>query len=419
MGKTNNNQQQQQNNRTAHKYSCIMPSFTEYSDALFRPDSLVWIQNHLFDKKVAHKVKDMCSVAELCSEIMLTMSSNSLSPSFIRGLLDFRSHAHLDFFAVGVRTVRQILDPESGFALHASTTRCNRVLDAMDGIQQELGRLLSQAIPDVLPTVVKDVGTEAEGEALVPVGPLSILDQHSHLHSHAHATTSSSTSTSTAAKGWFGGSKTSAKHGAKVFILTEIIKSVPFISYSITQNLLKTGLLFHSSPSLSRTFALALQNLFLHNPTLRPVVLEDLAGLLGRTDPSDTVRVMTILQVATDLTNLWSHFVEHGSDSRPKNVAASDSDVAEVRYVEGEAQPQAHAQAQEETQVQGEYQYPRWTSKLEGVGVVSLCDGSRAVRRLALQLLKSVENLRGSHFKLVSSVRFAKGEGEGEGEGQS
>ena len=49
---------------------------------------------------------------------------------------------------------------------------------------------------------------------------------------------------------------------------------------------------------------------------------------------------------------------------------------------------------------------------------MSLCDGSRAVRRLALQLLKSVENLRGSHFKLVSSVRFAKGEGEGEGEGE-
>lgn len=44
----------------SHKYSCIMPEYEEYKDALFRPDSLVWIQNYLFDKKVMKKVKGMC-----------------------------------------------------------------------------------------------------------------------------------------------------------------------------------------------------------------------------------------------------------------------------------------------------------------------------------------------------------------------
>jgi hypothetical protein len=118
----------------------------------------------------------MCSVANQCAEIMLTISSNSLSPSFIRGVLDYKSHKFLDFFAVGVRTVRIVLDPNSGFAKHASTTRCNRLLDAMGGIQQELGRLLSTAIPDVLGGLMKDVGADAIGHSKRSIKPFSILE---------------------------------------------------------------------------------------------------------------------------------------------------------------------------------------------------------------------------------------------------
>ena len=167
--------------RVAHKYSCVMPEFEEYAEALFRPDSLVWIQTALFTPKVKGKVKGMCSVANMCGEIMLTISSNSLSPSFIRGVLDYQTHKSLDFFAVGVRTVRIILDPETGFSINAATTRCNKLLDAMDGISFELGGLLARSIPEVFQALVKKVGTEAclknmpPGFAVALRGSTSIL----------------------------------------------------------------------------------------------------------------------------------------------------------------------------------------------------------------------------------------------------
>jgi len=120
----------------------------------------VWIQRALFEKKVAKKVKDMASVASIASEIMLTVSSNSLSPSFIRGLLSYKEHKFLDYFAVGARTVRVCLDPDSGFSTHASKTRCNAMIDGMTGIKNELGRLLSQGVPEILDIILKDAGGE-------------------------------------------------------------------------------------------------------------------------------------------------------------------------------------------------------------------------------------------------------------------
>ena len=351
----------------AHKYSCIMPEFKEYKDALFRPDSLVWIQMQLFDKKVMKKVKGMCTVANQCAEIMLTISSNSLSPSFIRGVLDYKAHKFLDFFAVGVRTVRIVLDPISGFAKYAATTRTNALLDAMAGIQHELSSLLSRSIPEVLPLLLKDVGCAYVGFAESPSTQFSILDSGEHVDV-------------------FRASNLKEDVNNKLQILQEINNALPFIDYSLTTKLIKANLMHHKYGHISKGFVKSLQRLLKANPDKRTKLMTDLVLSLADTPLDDKVKVTSMLTIINDMLRLWTSFIKDGSDGRHKNVAAEDGGVVEL-----DGAP-----------------YPAWTARTEAACVICLCNEEVNIRTLALNILEEVGKLRQAQFKLIFSVKFAE-----------
>jgi hypothetical protein len=349
-----------------HRYACIMPEFKEYQAALFRPDSLVWIQMALFDKKVMKKVKGMCSVANQCAEIMLTISSNSLSPSFIRGILDYKTHQFLDFFAVGVRTVRIVLDPTTGFAEKAATTRCNKLLDAMSGIQLELSRLLSNAIPDVLPILLHSVGTSVIGYASRPTRSFSILDAGD-------------------AVDVFRASQLKDDINDKLQILQEIANALPFVDFRLAAGVIKADLIHHAYDHISMGCIKSLQRLLKYNPRQRPQLIEELVMSLASTSMDNITRVTTMCQVVLDMLTLWGNYIKFGSDGRPKSEAAQDANV-----VEGEGGG-----------------YPAWTARTESAALICLCHEEFAVRNLAMKILEAVYTIRSSQFSLVYSVEFA------------
>ena len=349
-----------------HEYSCIMPEFAEYKEALFRPDSLVWIQRALFEKKVAKKVKDMASVANIASEIMLTVSSNSLSPSFIRGLLSYKEHKYLDYFAVGARTVRVCLDPDSGFSEHAAKTRCNRMLDGMTGIKNELGRLLSQSIPEILQMILKDVGVTSLGISTTPLSPQNIIKDGEEVDVYRSASLKPAVNN-------------------KLQILQEISNALPFITFGVTQSLIKNGVHFHSHAHVAIGFVTSLQRLMKFNPDLRSELISELVMNLVTIPMADITRTTTLLTMILDNLNLWTNFIENGTDNRSKQDAAKDSEVVEM----------------------DESSYPEWTARVEAAAIVMLAHRGVEIRTLALRILRAVGALRKAQFKLMDAVRFA------------
>ena len=386
--------------KVAHRYECIMPEYKEYADALFRPDSLVWIQMYLFDKKVMKKVKGLCGVANQCAEIMLTISSNSLSPSFIRGVLDYKSHKFLDFFAVGVRTVRIVLDPTTGFAVNAKTTRCNKLLDAMDGIQVELGRLLSNAIPDVLPVLLKDVGTNVIGCANRATRPFSILDSGDAVDVFRASQVSFKTA--------FAPNLTpppilarfprfplalpltptppqlTESVNDKLQILQEINNALPFVDFRIAATIIKSDLIHHAYDHIRMGVVKSLQRLLKYNPGQRAGLIEELVMSLASVPMDDLVKVSTMSQVVLDMLNLWADYIKFGSDGRPKTEAAEDAGV--VEGTDGG--------------------YPAWTARTESAALINLCHEEFSVRNLAMNILNAVGSIREAQFKLVYSVKY-------------
>ncbi|GMH59723.1 hypothetical protein TL16_g02889 [Triparma laevis f. inornata] len=307
-------------------------------------------------------------VANQCAEIMLTISSNSLSPSFIRGILDYKAHKFIDFFAVGVRTVRIVLDPASGFAKHASTTRTNALLDAMGGIQHEMAGLLSRAIPDVLPLILKDVGVEKIGYAILPTNSCSILDKGRETVDVFRA------------------QQLKEDVNNKLQILQEINNALPFVDFRLSSTVIKAGLLHHSYDHIHMGLIVSLQRLLKFHPEKRPDLVTELVLHLSETAMEDKTKVHTMLQIILDMLGLWLAFIKDGVDGRTKNEAAEDSNVVEMGADE---------------------HYPDWTARTEAAGLICLCHEDVKVRSLSLELLGKVNEIRSAQFQLIYSVKFA------------
>ena len=105
-----------------HKYGCVMQLIDmEDSRLILCPESLTWIQAALFhkkDKKVKPRNWVVVSYTEL-AEVLLAMTTNTLSPSFVRQMLE--NTGSPDLFLVGL-TLREMLDPDSDFV--AAKTPC-------------------------------------------------------------------------------------------------------------------------------------------------------------------------------------------------------------------------------------------------------------------------------------------------------
>jgi hypothetical protein len=98
--------------------------------------------------------------ARLVADVVLAMLANSMTTSFVRSLLDVRDgggskklgdREKLERFVVGLRVVATILDDDSGFAVHAVTTRVNAALaGGMGQVQHDVRGFFLASAPEML-----------------------------------------------------------------------------------------------------------------------------------------------------------------------------------------------------------------------------------------------------------------------------
>ena len=255
------------------------------------PESLTWIQAALFPSKKTQESKAPqlgCSFVHGTHEVLLAMTTNTLSPSFVRQMLE--NTGSPDLFLVGLRCAKD--------ARSRQRFRCE-----CNGLTVDPDRDMPKLVSSISALVQTDLRSMMD-KVLKVAGPLTMgITQEARTfstikkrrrdepdadgeHNNVHENVPDSMK---------------IEHLVSAQTLQEIVRCIPFLPFETFGKVLTSQrILEHALPMIAISLATSLQRTIIHQPSARPVLVKELAEnscLLGSNGMHTSCRACKLFSI--------------------------------------------------------------------------------------------------------------------------
>ena len=373
-----------------HKYGCVMQLIDmEDSRLILCPESLTWIQAALFPSKKDKKVKPrnwvVVSYTEL-AEVLLAMTTNTLSPSFVRQMLE--NTGSPDLFLVGLTAARKMLDPDSDFVANATGSLVDPDRD-MPKVASSISALVQTDLRSMMDKVLKVAGPltmgitqEARTFSTIKKRRRDEPDADGE-HNNVHENVPDSMK---------------IEHLVSAQTLQEIVRCIPFLPFETFGKVLTSQrILEHALPMIAISLATSLQRTIIHQPSARPVLVKELAENSCLLGSNGMHTILSGLQVVLDSWADAEKLARFGTGS----VTNADKENVKAASVEEESSIEATMDNRHrfsvitpaEREAASSLDYPVWAAVAEALAFSALIHPNQTARDLAYGTLKAVSDV--------------------------
>jgi len=372
------------------QFACVMMEM-ENEPGLFRGDLMKWIVEALFPPKKP-PIKDMVTATEACANLILQIGANSWTGNngspvvkdLLISLLNVREHKITEYFLIGIRALRYMLDPLSGFVASAGSTRCNDPAI----IEDDFDALRSFAQMGIQEEVFKNCLAEAGAFKL------GFNDATVQFTSILQVTAGSGDFRASIDKSFDRKSAYNSEHLAKskdqvkmaAQLIQETSRVMPYLKWrSGLGNIVESAVILHSCPELAVAMSASLQRIIIFIPEFRPHVLLMLSNMIGNNVLQHYSITESIMNQMCGLLKMWTQILRNGADGKDRAAAAIAEQVLETQD-----------------------EYPQWVAKTEAASLVLLSHAKEELRGLGLTALQIISDLCDARDELAAAVRTSK-----------
>jgi hypothetical protein len=376
------------------QYACVMAE-TETETGLFRGDLMKWIVDALFPAKKP-PIKDMVGATEQCANLILQIGANSWvgnngSPAvkdLLIFLLNIKDHKISEYFLIGVRALRYMLDPLSGFVASAGSTRCNNP----ETIENDFDQLRSFAQMGIQEEVFKnclaDAGAFKLGFAANSTVEFTSILQVTAGSGDFRASIDKTFDRRSAYESEFlSKSKDNVKMAAQ--LIQETSRIMPYLQWrSGLGNIVDSAVILHNCPELSVAMSASLQRIIIFIPEFRPHVLLMLSDMIGKAALQHPNVIVSLMNQMCGLLQMWTQILRNGADGKDRAASAAAEKVLEMQD-----------------------EYPQWVAKTEAASLILMSHSMEDVRVLGLKSLEIISDLCSARDELAAAVRTGQRRG--------